>query len=390
MRDFVNQKTKDLQPSGIRKFFDILSATEDAISLGVGEPDFLTSPKARSAAIDSVRRGRTQYTGNRGMPVLLELISRYLETRFALRYDPLRILVTVGGSEGIDLAMRACIENGDEVLIPEPAYVAYTPLARMSNGVPVQVECREEDGFVLKPRYLERAITSKTKAIVLNYPNNPTGGIMSEEDLRAIAKVIEKHDLLVITDEVYAELTYGRKHVSIANIPEMQKRTVYVGGFSKAFAMTGWRIGYVCAPKGIIEGMLKIHQYAIMCAATPSQFAAIEALKEGFTDGFARVEQMRAAYDERRKFALRSLRELGLSCFEPRGAFYAFPSVRSTGLTGEEFANGLLKREKVAVVPGRAFGNFGEYNVRLSYATGVNALREAMERTSKFLAQIQK
>lgn len=387
MRDFVNQKSKNLQPSGIRKFFDIVTVTEGAISLGVGEPDFVTPWKVRSAAITSLQRGHTQYTGNRGMPALLNLISRYLDERFDLQYDPKHILVTVGGSEAIDLALRACVERGDEVLIPDPAYVSYSPLVYMSDGVPVHVECCEEDNFVLKAENLEKAITEKTKAIILTYPNNPTGAIMTREELEAIANVIVKHDILVITDEIYAELTYGKKHASIVNIPGMKERTVYVSGFSKAFAMTGWRMGYVCAPPAIDEAMFKIHQYGIMCAPIMSQYAAIEALKDGLSDNFATVEEMRESYDKRRKFVLHSLKEIGLSCFEPQGAFYAFPSVKTTGLNGESFANGLLASEKVAVVPGNAFGQFGENNVRLSYATSMNALSEAFDRMAKFLAK---
>ena len=377
-----------MQPSGIRKFFDIVRETEGAISLGVGEPDFVTPWKVRSAAITSLQRGFTQYTGNRGIPTLLELISRYLEERFSLSYDPKHILITVGGSEAIDLALRACVERGDEVLIPDPAYVSYSPLVALSDGTPVHVECREEDNFVIKPEYLEKAITPKTKAIILTYPNNPTGAIMTREELEQIAKVIIKHDLLVISDEIYAELTYGKKHVSIASLDGMKERTVYVSGFSKAFAMTGWRMGYVCAPAAIDEAMFKIHQYGIMCAPITSQYAAIEALRDGLADGFSTVEEMRDSYDKRRKFVLHSLQEIGLDCFEPRGAFYAFPSVKNTGLSGEVFAESLLKEEKVAVVPGNAFGKFGENNVRISYATSMNALSEAFERTSKFLAKL--
>lgn len=388
MRDFVNKKSKLIQPSGIRKFFDIVRETEGAISLGVGEPDFVTPWKVRSAAITSLQRGYTQYTGNRGLPALLELVSRYLNERFGLQYDPKNILITVGGSEAIDLALRACVEQGDEVLIPDPAYVSYSPLVEMSDGTPVHVECREEDNFVLKPEYLEKAITDKTKAIILTYPNNPTGAIMTEEELKAIAKVIIRHDLLVITDEIYAELTYGKKHASIASLPGMKERTVYIGGFSKAFAMTGWRLGFACAPKEVDEAMFKIHQYGMLCAPIMSQYAAIEALKDGLSDGFATVEEMRDSYDKRRKFVLHSLQEIGLHCFEPQGAFYAFPSVKSTGLTGEEFANGLLQQEKVAVVPGNAFGRFGENNVRISYATSMNALSEAFERTAAYLSKI--
>jgi aminotransferase len=387
MRDFVNKKTKLIQPSGIRKFFDIVSSTKGAISLGVGEPDFVTPWKVRSAAITSLQRGYTQYTGNRGIPALLELISRYLLDRFGLEYDPKHILVTIGGSEAIDLALRACVESGDEVLIPDPAYVSYSPLVTMADGVPVHVECREENNFVIKPEDLEKAITPKTKAIILTYPNNPTGAIMTEEELKAIAEVFIRHDLLVIADEIYAELTYGGKHASIASLPGMKERTVYVSGFSKAFAMTGWRMGYVCAPAEIDEAMFKIHQYAIMCAPTMSQHAAMEALKDGFSDNFATVEEMRDSYDMRRKFVLHSLSQIGLDCFEPRGAFYAFPSVKKAGLNGEEFANGLLAAKKVAVVPGNAFGDFGANNVRISYATSMTALSDAFDRMASFLQE---
>ena len=390
MRSFVNQKTKLIQPSGIRKFFDIVRETEGAISLGVGEPDFVTPWKVRQAAILSLQRGYTQYTGNRGLPALLELVSRYLNERFSLQYDPKHILITVGGSEAIDLALRACVERDDEVLIPDPAYVSYSPLVTLADGVPVHVECKEEDNFVLKAQYLEKAITPKTKALILTYPNNPTGAIMTQEQLQEIADVVIRHDLLVITDEIYAELTYGKKHASIAALPGMKERTVYVGGFSKAFAMTGWRLGFACAPAEIDEGMFKIHQYGMLCAPITSQYAAIEALKDGFLDGFATVEEMRDSYDKRRKFVLHSLKEIGLHCFEPQGAFYAFPSVKNTGLNGETFAESLLKSEKVAVVPGNAFGKFGENNVRISYATSMNALAEAFERTSAFLSKLKK
>ncbi len=387
MRDFVNKKAKLIQPSGIRKFFDIVSTTEGAISLGVGEPDFVTPWKVRSAAITSLQRGYTQYTGNRGLPALRELISRYLDERFDLQYDPAHILVTIGGSEAIDLALRACIEQGDEVLIPDPAYVSYSPLVSMTDGTPVHVECREEDNFILKPEYLEKVITPSTKAIILTYPNNPTGAIMTKEELQAIADVIIRHDLLVISDEIYAELTYGQKHATIASLPGMKERTVYVSGFSKAFAMTGWRMGYVCAPADIDEAMFKIHQFGIMCAPTMSQYAAIEALKDGFSDDFATVAEMRESYDKRRKFVLHSLQEIGLQCFEPRGAFYAFPSVKSTGMNADAFANGLLSAQKVAVVPGNAFGQFGENNVRISYATSMTALSESFDRMSAFLSK---
>ena len=385
MRDFVNKKAKLLQPSGIRKFFDIVKTLDGAISLGVGEPDFVTPWRVRSAAITSLQKGYTQYTGNRGLPNLLALISRYLSERFSLSYDPSQIIITVGGSEAIDLALRACVEKGDEILIPDPSYVSYAPLVMLADGTPVPVECREEDSFILTAELLEKSITDKTKAIILTYPNNPTGAIMTEEQLKKIAEVIIRHDLLVISDEIYAELTYGKRHVSIASLPNMRERTVYVSGFSKAFAMTGWRLGYVCAPKEIDEAMFKIHQYAMLCAPVTSQYAAMEALKDGLSDGFATVEEMRDSYDKRRKFVLHSLSDIGLTCFEPQGAFYAFPSVKNSGLDGEAFANGLLKSQKVAVVPGNAFGTFGKNNVRISYAVSMASLSEAFDRMGAFL-----
>ena len=389
MRDFVNTKTKLIQPSGIRKFFDIVRETEGAISLGVGEPDFVTPWKYRQAAIASLQKGFTQYTGNRGLPTLLELISRYLFERFGLEYDPKHILLTVGGSEAIDLALRACVERGDEILIPDPAYVSYAPLVSLADGVPKHVECLESDNFVLTAEMLEKQITPKTKAVILTYPTTPTGAVMTAEQLKKIADVVIKHDLLVITDEIYAELTYGGKHASIASFDGMKERTVYVGGFSKAFAMTGWRLGFVCAPPAIDDAMFKIHQYGILCAPVMAQYAAIEAMKDGFSDNFATVEEMRDSYNKRRMYVLHALKEIGLHCFEPRGAFYAFPSVKSSGLSAEEFANGLLKEEKVAVVPGNAFGVFGENNVRISYATGMNSLIEAFDRMNTFVQKLK-
>ena len=338
MRDFVNEKARLLQPSGIRKFFDIVRETEGAISLGVGEPDFVTPWSVRSAAIASLQRGYTQYTANRGMPALLELIARYLETRFSLSFDPAHILLTVGASEGIDLLLRACVERGDEILIPDPAYVSYAPCALMADGTPVAVKCREENGFVPTAEDLEAAVTEKSKILILTYPNNPTGGIAD---------------------------------------------------FSKAFAMTGWRLGYVCAPPAIDEAIFKIHQYSILCAPITAQYAAVEALKDGFSDDFAAVEEMRDSYDRRRRFVVDSLRGAGLSCFSPRGAFYAFPSVKNTSLSGEDFANLLLKEQKVAVVPGSAFGTFGRDNVRISYATGMTALTEACGRISEFMSKFR-
>ncbi|MBQ8291044.1 MAG: aminotransferase class I/II-fold pyridoxal phosphate-dependent enzyme [Clostridia bacterium] len=385
MRTFITKRAQELKPSGIRKFFDIVRETEGAISLGVGEPDFITPWKVRAAAVTSLQRGYTQYTGNRGLPALLELISRYLFERFHLTYDPKHILVTVGGSEAIDLTLRACVDIGDEVLIPDPAYVSYSPLVEICGGKAVHVECHEADNFVIKPENIEKAVTPKTKAIILTYPNNPTGAIMTKEELQAIASVLIKHDLLVITDEIYAELTYGKTHTSIAALDGMKERTVYISGFSKAFAMTGWRLGYVCAPPEIDEAIFKIHQYGIMCAPSVSQYAGIEALKDGFSDNFATVEEMRDSYDKRRKFVLHSLKEIGLDCFTPQGAFYAFPSVKNTGLSGEAFAENLLKEKKVAVVPGSAFGQFGENNVRLSYATSMTALSEAFDRIGAYL-----
>ena len=389
MRDFVNEKARLLQPSGIRKFFDIVRETEGAISLGVGEPDFVTPWSVRSAAIASLQRGYTQYTANRGMPALLELIARYLETRFSLSFDPAHILLTVGASEGIDLLLRACVERGDEILIPDPAYVSYAPCALMADGTPVAVKCREENGCVPTAEDLEAAVTEKSKILILTYPNNPTGGIADRAALEKIASFAEKHDLLVISDEIYAELTYGQKHVSFASLPRMKERTAYVGGFSKAFAMTGWRLGYVCAPPAIDEAIFKIHQYSILCAPITAQYAAVEALKDGFSDDFAAVEEMRDSYDRRRRFVVDSLRGAGLSCFSPRGAFYAFPSVKNTSLSGEDFANLLLKEQKVAVVPGSAFGTFGRDNVRISYATGMTALTEACGRISEFMSKFR-
>lgn len=388
MRDFVNCKARSLQPSGIRKFFDIVRETEGAISLGVGEPDFVTPWPIRAAAINSLQRGYTQYTANRGMKPLLELITRYLEERFSLSFDPAHILVTVGASEAIDLILRACIEPGDEILLPDPSYVSYAPCVQLSDGIPVRVECKEENGFKLTAELLEKAVTKKTKAIILTYPNNPTGAVMEKDSLEKIAAVIEKHDLLVITDEIYAELTYGGKHTSVATLPRMKERTVYIGGFSKAFAMTGWRLGFVCAPEALDDAMFKIHQYSVLCAPITAQHAAIEALKDGFSDDFSAVEEMKASYDKRRRFVLGALRDVGLSCFEPKGAFYAFPSAAASGMTGEELANRLLKEEKVAVVPGSAFGSFGSAHIRLSYATGMSALSEAFDRIAHFMNKL--
>lgn len=390
MRNFVNHRAETLKPSGIRKFFDIVSEMKDAISLGVGEPDFVTPWHIRNAAVRSVQRGYTQYTGNRGLVQLRELISRYLFERFGAEYPPEHIIVTVGASEGIDLAMRAVCEPGDEILVPDPGYVSYVPAVQLSGAVPVPVRCVQENGFIFTPEALEAAVTPKTKALILPYPNNPTGGIMTKKQLEAIVPVIEKHDLLVISDEIYAELTYGGKHVSVASLPGLKERTVLINGFSKAFAMTGWRIGFICAPPEIDDALFKIHQYVIMCAPTASQYAALEGLKDGFTDNFAVVESMRDEYDKRRRFMVDFFNGCGLSCFEPRGAFYVYPSVRATGLTGNAFANELLRAEKVAVVPGDAFGEAGEYHVRCSYATSMANLDEATRRIARFAEKLIK
>lgn len=387
MRSFVNKNAAALQPSGIRKFFDIVQQMEGAISLGVGEPDFVTPWNVRDAAIRSIRRGYTQYTGNRGLPELRELICRYLKERFDVDYPVDRTIITVGASEAIDLSLRATCEAGDEILVPEPSYVSYAPAVMLAGGTPVAVKCTSANDFILTPEILEAAITEKTKALILPYPNNPTGAIMTREQLEKIVPVILKHDLLVISDEIYAELTYTGKHFSIAALPQMSERTVYIGGFSKAFAMTGWRVGFVCAPEEIDKAMFKIHQYTILCAPQMSQRAAVCALKDGFYDNFSTVEEMRDEYFRRGRFLAGSLNDMGLKCFLPKGAFYIFASVESTGMDGESFANGLLKEKKVAVVPGDAFGVAGKYFVRCSYATSMQQLSEAVKRIGEFIAE---
>lgn len=385
MRDFVNRRAASLEPSGIRKFFDIVQEMEGAISLGVGEPDFVTPWYIRDAAVRSVKKGLTQYTGNRGLPELRENVCRYLWERFSVRCEAERTVITVGASEAIDLTLRAVCDAGDEILVPEPCYVSYAPCVTLAGGTPVSIACSSEQNFTLTPQALEAAITPKTKALILAYPNNPTGAIMTEEQLRAIIPVVEKHDLLVISDEIYAELTYVGKHVSIASLGNMRARTVLIGGFSKAFAMTGWRVGFVCAPKEIDEAIFKIHQYCIMCAPRVSQHAANAALAEGFADGFSVVEEMREEYARRGRFLANAFNSLGLTCFMPQGAFYVFPSVASTGLDGERFATKLLKEQKVAVVPGGAFGEAGKNHVRCSYATSQENLNTAIERITAFV-----
>ena len=384
----MNRRAAELKPSGIRKFFDIVSEMKGAISLGVGEPDFVTPWNIRDAAVRSLKRGLTQYTGNRGLPELRENICRYLKERFGVGYAPKHTIVTVGASEAIDLVLRAVCDPGDEILVPSPCYVSYAPLVFMAGGVPVPLHCSADNEFIVTPELIANASTPKTKAIILAYPNNPTGAIMTGEQLKAIVPEIEKRDLLVISDEIYAELTYTGRHVSIASIGGMAERTVLINGFSKAFAMTGWRVGFVCAPEEVDEAMFKIHQYSIMCAPRMSQHAANAALTEGFADGFATVEEMREEYKKRGGFMVNAFNSLGLRCFSPKGAFYVFPSVESTGRDGERFAEELLRRKKVAVVPGDAFGEAGKMHVRCSYATSMAQLAEAIERITAYVKDI--
>ena len=376
------RRVQDIQPSGIRKYFDLLQGMEGGISLGIGEPDFPTPWHIRDAGIYSLEKGFTKYTPNAGLSDLRGSISRYLKRRFDLSYAPVgQILVTVGGSEGLDLAFRCLLEPGDEVIIPTPSFVCYSPLVSMLHGVPVMVETKAENEFRLTPEELRAAITPRTKALVLPFPNNPTGGIMGREALEALGAVLRGTDIMVISDEIYAELTYSQRHVSIANLPDMYERTVVVNGFSKAYSMTGWRLGYVCGPKPLISAMTKLHQYAIMSAPTTSQYAAIEALDQGDGD----IEAMRDEYDGRRRFLVDGFRKLGLSCFEPLGAFYTFPCIKSTGLTSEEFCDQFLAQQRVAVIPGTAFGPGGEGYVRACYAASMHDLDEALKRLEKFL-----
>ena len=386
MRDPLNKKVGDIKPSGIRKFFDIVSEMKDAISLGVGEPDFDTPWHIRDEGIYSLEKGRTFYTSNAGLKELKEEISKYLKRKIDTHYDPTdEIMVTVGGSEGIDAALRAMIDEGDEVLIPQPCYVSYDPCTVLAGGVPVPINLKAENDFRLTKEELEEAITDKTKILILPFPNNPTGAVMEKKDLEAIAEVIIEHDLYVISDEIYSELYYKDDYTSIVQIPGMKERTVYINGFSKAYAMTGWRLGYACAPKRILSQMLKIHQFAIMCAPTTSQYAAIEALKNGDED----VKMMRDAYDQRRRFLLDAFKNMGLSCFEPFGAFYVFPCIKEFGMTSDEFATKFLEEEKVAVVPGTAFGDCGEGYVRISYAYSIENLKIAIGRLDKFVKRLR-
>lgn len=387
MRNFLADKVVNIPPSGIRKFFDIVSEMPDAISLGVGEPDFDTPWHIREEGIYSLERGRTFYTSNAGLKELREEIANYLRKRVNVTYDPMKeVVVTVGGSEGIDMAFRAVLNPGDEVLIPQPSYVSYEPCALLAGGTPVIINLKEENEFRLTKEELLEAITERTKILVLPFPNNPTGAIMERKDLEEIASVVIEKDILVLSDEIYSELSYKEDHVSIASLPGMGERTILINGFSKAYAMTGWRLGYACGPAPIIEQMTKIHQFAIMCAPTNSQFAAVDALKNGDGD----VAMMRESYDQRRRYVIHTLREMGLQCFEPFGAFYVFPSIQEFGMTSDEFATRFLEEEKVAVVPGTAFGACGEGFLRLSYAYSLEDLKEAFGRLANFVNRLRK
>ena len=383
--DLLSRKVVALKPSGIRKFFDAASDIPDAISLGVGEPDFDTPWHIRDEGIRALTRGKTFYTSNAGLPELRREIAAFTERRIGVSYDPMKeIVITVGGSEAIDIALRAIINPGDEVLYAEPCFVSYLPCIAMADGIPVPLPLKEENQFRLTREELEAAITPKTKALMISFPNNPTGAVMRREDLEALVPVIIEHDLVVISDEIYADLTYGEEHVSIASLPGMKERTIVVNGFSKAFAMTGWRLGYALANRVIMQQMIKIHQFAIMCAPTVSQYAAVEALRNGDED----VKMMRTSYDQRRKFLMHEFERMGIPCFEPQGAFYIFPNISKFGLSSEAFATRLLKEEKVAIVPGSAFGECGEGFLRVSYAYSLKQLKEALGRIEKFISRL--
>lgn len=386
MRNPLSDTIVEIPPSGIRKFFDIVSEMKDAISLGVGEPDFDTPWHIREEGIYSLEKGRTFYTSNAGLKELKVEICNYLKRRCDVTYDPdTEVMVTVGGSEAIDIALRAMLNYGEEVLIPQPSYVSYVPCAKLAGGVPVIIELEEKDQFRLTPEKLLEKLTDKTKILILPFPNNPTGAIMERKDLEAVAKIVIEKDLFVITDEIYSELTYNEEpHVTIASLPGMKERTVLINGFSKAYAMTGWRLGYTAAPRLILEQMLKIHQFAIMCAPTTSQYAAVSALKNGDGD----VQMMRESYDQRRRFVLHAFEEMHLECFEPHGAFYVFPNIKRFGITSDEFATRFLQEEKVAVVPGTAFGDCGEGYLRVSYAYSLKSLKEALGRMARFVKRL--
>lgn len=386
MRKPLSDKVIEIKPSGIRKFFDIVNEMEDAISLGVGEPDFDTPWHIRDEGIYSLEKGRTFYTSNSGLKDLKKEIAAYMLRSQGVQYDyNHEIFITVGGSEAIDLALRAMLNPGDEVLIPQPSYVSYEPCTVLADGVPVFINLKEENEFRLTARELRDAITDKTKILILPFPNNPTGAIMEKEDLEAIAEIVVEKDLYVISDEIYGELTYKGKHVSLVSLPGMKERTILINGFSKAYAMTGWRLGYACGPRVIMDQMLKIHQFAIMCAPTTSQYAAVEALKNGDED----VQEMREAYNQRRRYLMHAFKEMGLECFEPYGAFYVFPSIKEFGMTSDEFATKLLQEEKVAVVPGTAFGDCGEGYLRISYAYSLENLKLALGRLSHFIRRLR-
>ncbi len=385
-KSWVNQRVKEIQPSGIRRFFDLVLQMDDVISLGVGEPDFLTPWHVREEGIYALEKGRTTYTSNAGLFELREEVARYLFSSYELAYEPEdEILITVGASEAIDLAMRAVVEPGDEVLIPEPSYVSYAPSVILAGGVPVAVPTTAKTDFRVTGADLASCVTEKSKAIIISYPNNPTGAIMEKADLADIAKVITKHDLLVVSDEIYSELTYGNTHISIASLPGMFERTLVINGFSKAFSMTGWRLGYVAGNQELIGAMTKIHQFTIMCTPTISQYAGVEALRNGMES----VKMMKEEYDLRRKFMVNGLRQMGLKCFEPKGAFYVFPSISELGMTSDEFCNRLLEEEKVAVVPGDAFGKCGEGFVRCSYAYSLPNLETALQRIGRFVEKVK-
>lgn len=383
---YLNARVAAVPPSGIRRFFDLAATMKDTISLGVGEPDFITPYHIRNAAINSIVDGETQYTPNRGLLALREEISGYLQGHYQITYDPQKeILVTVGASESIDVALRALISDGDEVLVPEPSYVSYSPSVIFAGGTPVGVETREDTDFRLSAQRVREAITPRTKALILPYPNNPTGAVMGREELEELAQVVRERELLVISDEIYSELTYGGEHVSFASLPGMWPYTLTINGFSKSFAMTGWRVGYICGPGELISVMNKIHQYGILCAPRQGQAAALEALRSGRENGYEDVMQMRESYNRRRRLMVDGLRKMGLHCFEPRGAFYVFPSIQSTGLSSETFCERLLQEKRVACVPGTAFGPCGEGYIRCSYATAVDKLNVALERMADFI-----
>ncbi len=387
MRNPLSDRIVEIPSSGIRKFFDIVSEMKDAISLGVGEPDFDTPWHIREEGIYSLEKGRTFYTSNAGLKELKVEISSYLSRRFEVTYDPEHeVIVTVGGSEAIDIALRAMLNPGDEVLIPQPSYVSYVPCTILANGVPVTIDLEEKDQFKLTKEKLLEKITKKTKVLILPFPNNPTGAVMTAEELKDIVEVVIEKDLFVISDEIYAELTYGGDHTTIASFPGMRDRTVLINGFSKSYAMTGWRLGYATAPRIILEQMLKIHQFAIMCAPTASQYAAVAALRDGDKD----VQVMRESYDQRRRYLVHAFKEMGLECFEPHGAFYLFPSIKRFGMTSDEFATRLLREEKVAVVPGTAFGDCGEGFLRISYAYSLKNLKEALSRMDRFVKNLDR